>query len=417
MPFATFLHISDLHFAENCITTGSSGRVAGTKSHDFQAVQRLQAATRAIQIASREKFDLLIGTGDISTDGSEQSLRNAKEFIQEETFRCRQGRVLCDGLNMKPERCFIIPGNHDRYGGHLPAQGRSEMFETVFGRPRQGYPCVRGYRRSSVKNNGQEPALIFFLFDSTPSPFAGSPRLIQLLGHPIENLKRMAGKPARGRLEPGGVERMVNLSENILLKKEVEGFDGKPLPIDDYDNCIRIAVLHHHPVKVEKEILHTESVYDRTTWRSRLRNWAGTKVEAWVESASEKYGLTLMENDTLFIDGCFKAGIDIVLFGHEHVQYHRIESPTNMAAKSVLGKRQEDIHFFCCPSTFEYSCSRKGFYIFKFDGKNFSVLFYEWNKASFAEVKGNRNGVTWPMIQPYARTLSSSTAPIPEPFP
>jgi hypothetical protein len=75
-----------------------------------------------------------------------------------------------------------------------------------------------------------------------------------------------------------------------------------------------------------------------------------------------------------FVQYCFKAGIDLVLFRHDHK-----ESAFSTSANSELpALGYHEMHLFCCPSASEYS-SENGFYTFEFDASSIQLCFYKWN--------------------------------------
>jgi 3',5'-cyclic AMP phosphodiesterase CpdA len=238
---------------------------------------------------------------------------------------------------MKPDSRVVIPGNHDRYAGPWAIwQKASDKLETVFDTPKK-YPYVVGYRRPEFRSDPKVPALLFFVFDSTASDIARS-----TWQNPFYRI-------ARGHIEDAECRWLADQRNKLTNSKEVVGLDGQALPID-YRATVRIVLLHHHPVAVQKEGVSDE--------------------------------LTIMDNRQPFIDACFEAGIDIVLFGHEHTAYRLVSRP--MARPNwVPPGYAHDIHFFCCPSTSEYSASVPGFYFFKFNETQFVVELYNWRGKSF----------------------------------
>jgi hypothetical protein len=141
---------------------------------------------------------------------------------------------------------------------------------------------------------------------------------------------------------------MVDLAKKIVKDRQVDELNGSPLEINP-DNCIRIAVLHHHPVADPK-------------------------------TADEQEKFKYMENNEYFVENCFKAGIQLVLFGHQHWRYQvkldhapylkrefdklPIGPRVSSAPKSPFGEWQ-DLYFVCAPSTLEYS-AKNGFYLYRF---------------------------------------------------
>jgi hypothetical protein len=131
------------------------------------------------------------------------------------------------------------------------------------------------------------------------------------------------------------------LASSLSPTGEVEDIRGNdPLKVR-YSNCVRIVLLHHHP-------------FDRRS-------------------------TTLMENSKEFVRFCIKAGMHLVLFGHDHKEFR-----VARFGKSEL--TQDDHHqtiFFCCPSASEYR-SEQGFYSFDLDQTGFYFTFYKWKDRHFA---------------------------------
>jgi hypothetical protein len=349
---ATMLHISDLHFVKKLTEEGRAWYAKAldlvkVKPHSFTKIDALAAQIKDIERRSG-KFDIVLGTGDLTTNGSEGAFKTVLNYLEsEEISRGNPSRPITEGLAAgKPNR-LLLPGNHDRYTRDwVPMQSRSNTFETVLKvKPLEGYPYVRGYRRPDVSQMQDEPALLFFIFDSTPPATVGywpGDEGARTTFWPTERI-------ARGRLEAVECRKLLKLANKIIETREVEGFDGQTIPVD-FHKCIRIAVLHHHPLDVR--------------------------------------GTTLMENNEMFIGYCFKAGIDLVLFGHDHKKFY-LPRYTEEPAEVISVGNPHWIHFFCCPSTSEYS-AKNGFYIFDFNHDHFTFQLFEWEKGSFVPYAGNK---------------------------
>src|SRR5437867_11482140 len=81
---ATVLHISDLHFVEDLETEGRRWRTRAflAKSHSFGKLRALNKALYELEKAGR-MYDLVLATGDLTTDGSKEAFRTALEFIEQ----------------------------------------------------------------------------------------------------------------------------------------------------------------------------------------------------------------------------------------------------------------------------------------------------------------------------------------------
>jgi hypothetical protein len=326
MPIARIAQISDLHLTSKLTNKGRPFYkrpflFAKAKGHAFDKLVGLHRQIERLERSSG-KFDVMLATGDISTDGSRAALTNALEFIQNEELRDGSPRVATRGLNIEEQRRIFLPGNHDRFTrAWVGFQKPGDLFETTLD-TRKEYPYVVGYRRAGVPNDPDQPAVLFFAFDSTPSKFAE-------IWQPWRKL-------ARGRLEPGDLDTMFHQANDISNRGTVTALDGTTLNVR-YSNCVRVAILHHHPLDVDKN--------------------------------------TLMENNEDFIEYCFKAGIHLVLFGHDHKEYWLTRYGN---AELPVAEPDHCVHFFCCPSASEYS-SENGFYTFEFDAYSVEFCFYKWN--------------------------------------
>ncbi|MBD0369707.1 MAG: metallophosphoesterase [Pyrinomonadaceae bacterium] len=340
-PFFTLAQISDLHFIGKLTEKGRTHYLKqfGTKSHAFNKVDALSRAFRLIQHPRWGKpIEVLMATGDISTDGSTKALYTALTFIECQAITDVNGKPLATGLNKQHHQRLVLPGNHDRYTATwLPKQVSSKELENIFSTPVK-YPYVRGYRPSGSTNKS-DPTLLFIVFDSTLDPT-----------DPAFAWNRVA----RGRVEETECQGMLDALNNIKSTREVESIDGGKLEVN-YDKTFRIVLLHHHPKR------------------------HGRGLRAAVKHATSK-----MENARLFIRYCFDAHIDLILFGHQHKEYYDIISPTATPDWSPPSDAH-DIYYFCCLSTSEYSETDNGFYLIDFYKNEFRVTPYHWTGASFID--------------------------------
>jgi 3',5'-cyclic AMP phosphodiesterase CpdA len=358
------LHISDLHFVRALATEPRGWLVNAiyalkARPHSFGKLDAFRVKVAKIELQQSRITDLVLGTGDLTTNGDRGALETVRTFINDQkVYGGRPRQKLIEGLGASVSNRLLLPGNHDRYSRDwLPLQTRSDAFETVLGTPDQ-YPYVVGFRPRKYPNSDSSPALLFFVFDSTPSMVVSY--------NPLALLAPRRFKPwevtARGRLEAAACRDLVDFSRKVQSDKTVKTLDGADMRIN-FDTCIRIAVLHHHPMD------------NRNT--------------------------TLMENRNQFIEYCFRAGIDLILFGHDHRQY--IKYLDGYGPHDVLSVgNPHRVYFFCCPSTSEFS-SKNGFYIFDFwwDNKRagFDFSLYEWQELISDFTLTNRKSV------PFNRTF------------
>jgi hypothetical protein len=336
---AQMLHVSDFHFVEKLTQEGREWhtRLADLlrpKPHSFKRLEALAAKILLLeqQGGERKPFDLTLVTGDLTTNGAEGAFRTAWHYITSESiYMGSPGRLITNGLNAQHGRQLMIPGNHDRFARDwIPTQEPGNLFESILGTP-NNYPYVVGYRRSGVANSRSEPALLFFVFDSTPSIISR-----------MSPLKRIA----RGRIETAECRWLVDCTTRLRNDGNVPGLDGGQMIID-FERCIRIAVLHHHPFDANR--------------------------------------MTMMENNEEFIEYCFKARIDLVLFGHDHRKYFD-------ARWDMVDGEKRWIYFYCCPSASEYT-SQNGFYTFDFGTQDCTFRSFDWSNGSFVERESESH--TW----------------------
>jgi len=89
-----------------------------------------------------------------------------------------------------------------------------------------------------------------------------------------------------------------------------------------------------------------------------------------------------MENGEKFVDACFEAGVDLVMFGHQHERHVEFRKPLSEITEAFSG-RGHGIHFLCCPSTLEFSETDNGFWFLDFQTDHFLLRSYSWNGSSF----------------------------------
>src|SRR3954447_6813161 len=168
---ARILHISDLHFVEELTAEGSTVIKSIIKRKARTILQKSHSYYRLVQLSDglrQQQRDIVLCTGDLTTDGSPQAFNTALKFLTEKEIR-HDHRVVAYGLEATPERRVLIPGNHDRFGGKLlPLQRRNSYFEEAVFKGAREYPYSIGYQDPSA---GDDPwTILFFVFDSTPSP-------------------------------------------------------------------------------------------------------------------------------------------------------------------------------------------------------------------------------------------------------
>jgi hypothetical protein len=87
----------------------------------------------------------------------------------------------------------------------------------------------------------------------------------------------------------------------------------------------------------------------------------------------EEEWTTALNGSEDFLKACYEAGIQLVLFGHDHHQHYETWEPTGAkdseVSKNVFGEANKPLHLFCCPSTLEINAKPNGFYTFDIHDK------------------------------------------------
>jgi hypothetical protein len=164
---------------------------------------------------------------------------------------------------------------------------------------------------------------------------------------------------------------LIRLSTQLAKQRRGPGLTGEEVRFDP-NNTVRIALLHHHPV-VTLEAEQDQLRRTQGHWSRWLTDPTGAYRDAKMSATASA---TKLEGADEFLFGCFKAGIQLVLFGHDHHAYRR--AVVWEEEKGVTGSFGETKSFraFCCPTTLE-SEAENGFYVFDFLDKNtVSIDFY-----------------------------------------
>jgi len=324
------------------------------RAHDFQLVSALSAKLHRLTMQSG-KFDLTVVTGDLSTDGSRRSMKNAALlFDKDEIFSGSPGHFILYGLRSVTNSVLAIPGNHDRYRLLAPLQLNFGRFEKLFLKDQEGYPYVIGI--SANQSEGSDinaiTGTIVFAFDSTAvnnPPFGQKPH--ELI--------------ARGYVDDAACSWLEIKSELIKRDGSVQGLDGKVMPID-YDRAVKIVLIHHHPIDFV-----TDAVPEPEAERAVLRRLQFAK------KISDQW--STLQNREAFVKSCFASGIDMVLFGHQHLHLHR-ELDRQMKPVVKWDIHTRSIHFLACPTTLQWAESEIGFMIYTIESNRFQMDYYGWQE-------------------------------------
>jgi 3',5'-cyclic AMP phosphodiesterase CpdA len=313
-PDLSIIHISDLHFVDSLTERGRRvwGKL-GVNSHSFA---RADALSREIYKIRRLRDavgteSILLVTGDISTSGDKESLQTAKAFLESEEMH-EQGRLVTYGLGFRADRRVVVAGNHDRYGSvPLIQRASNTSFEETFGSPSR-YPYLVAHAHGSSGRS-----IVFFVFDST-------------LIRPGDEF--LWNRVARGRIEDAECDWLRNETKKLAAGTQLQSLDFKSRVVIDPSRCIKVAVLHHHPVG------------------------AGSGTS------------TMLINNENFASACRDSGMDYVLFGHEHT-FYRVSQPHT----TKLGTA----HYLCAPSATQFK-GAAGFLTFDYFSGECVITHYAW---------------------------------------
>ena len=338
------LHISDLHLVEDLTDPQRGGSpTIGQLKHSFDTVRLLGRSIDSLQ----PRFDMLVATGDLTTDGSPGAFETVLQYVRSGPISGEnKARIAAFGLNAGQGCRLLLPGNHDRFEGQtLPRQINTNLFEKVLETP-DNYPYVRGFRPPGCEET--DLTLLLFVFDST-------------LTHENEPGFSRIDAIAQGIIKDEEISKLVEDSKKIAKEKKVKDLDNSPINFCP-GNTIRIALLHHHPVvKNEAEQLELR--------RSNRRTFEYFTDPLGI-CKSIKETTTKLRGADNFLRGCFRAGIQLILFGHHHHRYRRAVVAANEKAGSSPFGLTTKLRAFCCPTTLELSNEGNGFYLFDFIDKD-----------------------------------------------
>jgi 3',5'-cyclic AMP phosphodiesterase CpdA len=342
--FIRLLHISDLHMVADVTDPQRGGSpTVGQKKHSYEAARQLGFAVARLQPG----FDLVVATGDLTADGAKGSFETVKQYVSGGSISGENKmRLSLFGLDAGRDKRLLLHGNHDRFEGEwFPGQRRSSLFEKVL-ETTYPYPYLAAFQPSRQDQDPFPLTLLFLLFDSNLVDGAEG----RSIGARIDSL-------SKGRITQADVERGVTLVRAAMKDGEAPSFRGGDDIIKfDPENSVRIALLHHHPVA---RLLEPARPFTEDPLKALARMFG---VDRRKDEAMK------LEGADLFLEGCFEAGIQLILFGHKHYPYRRVVRYRD-SLKGLLA--------FCCPTTLELSKHGNGFHILDFmDRDTFSFDFY-----------------------------------------
>lgn len=387
------LHVSDLHLVAELDEAGRKlVKPVGTPTHSFEAARYVASAVASMQ----PRFDALVATGDLTTDGARGSFETVLQYVQSGSITgANPMRIAAYGLNASRSQRILLPGNHDRYAAQdIPGQRLDFTCEEVLQIPRL-YPYVLGYR---PHDRGDDAfALLFLVFDSNLQAGRDGSRF---------DASAWLRALAKGEVRDVELTEARRLMRATLEAREVERIGGGTLKFNP-SKTLRIALLHHHPVT--KFVLPKPAPAAPTFWQG-IKAMVVDPVEAYTaEKTAESMA---MENSDAFLECCSDCGVQLILFGHQHYPYQRLVTrvPAAGAASPVigpLGPPSEHMRAFCCPTTLQHDAPANGFYVFDFLSENQ----FEWTMHGSHRVNGQLTG---PMKQLQQRRFDLSKEPTPE---
>ena len=147
----TVVHASDLHLSERLLEPPhASLKLPHRFGHDVQTFLALD------QFLNAHHWDILVLSGDISRIGDTDSFVWARNWLENRITIGDQEFGL--NMHMRPERRYVVvPGNHDRFDGHLSQRGLGKYLKE--------FPRITTGSKSTVECQGVK--VNFHLFDSS----------------------------------------------------------------------------------------------------------------------------------------------------------------------------------------------------------------------------------------------------------
>lgn len=295
----TVIHVSDLHLDEPITEPGRRLRIKspGTKTHAYYLLSAASHAVKRLMLLESEHPVILVVSGDLTTRGTSVAFGLAEQVVSRGQV-AQDGSIFPVGLNAGI-RHFVIPGNHDRW--HDSYFRRQETaFETVF---REALPIENWeeYGLSvPVQNTSVYPRLPYAHLIKS-NGVAGEPFVLVVIGVDSTELSEderrdLVGRAARGRVSERSLAFIRNVCQDLFATRRVTTSDGIRHRIGDM--AFRtIVLLHHHP---------------------------------YLPFDQKFSGLTKLINADDVLNSCAESGVDLLLFGHEHLSF--IDSPTLQSA-------------------------------------------------------------------------------------
>ena len=276
---AIIMHLSDMHFNrtfQNEKPTFLSR--LGAAPHDFKLLRALDTVfseipfqiQKSLGLERKPKINMIIITGDLTTDSEKNSFGNAQTFLKSKYVIGKNKRI---GVNMS-SNLFLVPGNHDCL---------FQKFEKIaFLR----YFFTKYY----INYSDQFDSLPYFKrrkIDDTN---------FLLIGIDTNRIKKRPRNIARGKVGSEQIQEIDNFLTNLRERNE-----------EYFNSCFKIAFFHHHLLCSNGNHLH----FLKNIFKIILKD---ILVPHTLKDASNVIKILCRHK------------IDMAIFGHEHKCYRRFYS-------------------------------------------------------------------------------------------
>jgi 3',5'-cyclic AMP phosphodiesterase CpdA len=285
------VHVSDLHLHPPLTERGRRlKRSLGTRTHSYGLLAAASQAIRQICNSEGPRTTGLAVTGDLTTAGDPLAFALARQIVTA-TDVLENGVSYPVGFNGGFE-VFLVPGNHDRFSGNYIARQQS-AFEYEFHDVLQTANWRRYGLHPSVQSTASYPRLPFVRLLRSQSATSGQSGIsVVVIGLDSTELNRAElldplGRIARGRVSRRSLQYMQRACDDLQKNRQIQTSDGVEHDLST-DLVWTLVLLHHHPHLPPDQ-----------------RNGA----------------LTMLVNAPEVLNTCTQAGVNLLLYGHQHVAF------------------------------------------------------------------------------------------------
>ncbi|MBX3410624.1 MAG: metallophosphoesterase [Phycisphaeraceae bacterium] len=225
---ARILHLSDLHF--------SAGYAEGDKHRHHLGLLRSLSDN-----VSAESWDKVIVSGDLSDDGSMQSLLNCRNFL---TSSLLVSPELSIGLNLKGlgagKMLSVIPGNHDAHNGRQGSGKCTVIWQSATDNFYTQFPEASGQRHGCDYEwieRGDWGIFIVYV-DSC------------YLGDPADSKDGtgvvITDRIAVGKIAKEATERILDIYGKGISGRLSDPVSGRYIDASKFATGFKIMVMHHY---------------------------------------------------------------------------------------------------------------------------------------------------------------------------